>query len=99
MVTPVASVFACTAYTAMQAALLSALLEKLVQRAEGFAQWCFINEVFKNDVATLVVLLASDSLGHYFTLDNIPMKQETDWSRSRTENSSLSVGSIESMLS
>ena len=44
-----------------------------------------IKEVFKNDVATLVVLLASDSLGHYFTLDNIPRKQETDWSRSRSD--------------
>ena len=39
-----------------------------------------IKEVFKNGVATLVDLLASDSWGHYFTLDNIPMKQETDWS-------------------
>ena len=45
-----------------------------------------IKEVFKNDVATLVVLLASDSLGHYFTLDNIPMNQETDWSRSRAQS-------------
>ena len=45
-----------------------------------------IKEVFKNDVATLVDLLASDSLGHYFTLDNIPMKQETDWSRSGTQS-------------
>ena len=38
-----------------------------------------IKEVFKNDVATLVDLLASDSLGHY-------LKQETDWSRSRTQS-------------
>ena len=45
-----------------------------------------IKEVFKNDVATLVDLLASDSLDHYFTLGNIPMKQETDWSRSRTQS-------------
>ena len=44
-----------------------------------------IKEVFKNDVATLVDLLTSDSLDHYFTLDNIPMKQEPDWSRSRKQ--------------
>ena len=44
-----------------------------------------IKEVFKNNVATLVDLLASDSLGHYFMLDNIPMKQETDWSGSGTQ--------------
>ena len=55
-------------------------------RMHSMFRCLLVIEVFKNDVATLVDLLVSDSLGHYFTLDNIPMKQETDWSRSRTQS-------------